>query len=297
MTDHIDLIIPVYLNQRIVFDLLAMLEGGISHVTRVASIQQKTEAEEQKYGASFGLSKALSSLFSINVSGGRQKSGESTEACQSDEERIHTPASLFFRLRQQMIQRKLVSISNGAAIPSISDWIEFGATMTPNPVVNLMDTTLSVLDIFEPFADQAKSGKSHQKQPSFPSKNQMQSQMKVLRESFTAGAAIDLVAKVLNSDRQVLVTLETAYLNDPKMLDLADGTFRVLGKVTRVVSAGEGISLLRKSALAAMPQEAFAKVFGNLAAGVNAPALNSDSFTNTELSGPTFQVIPIAIYA
>lgn len=51
-------IIPVYLNQRIVFDLLAMLEGGLCHVTRVVSAENKTGQNHRRYGAEFGLSKA-----------------------------------------------------------------------------------------------------------------------------------------------------------------------------------------------------------------------------------------------
>jgi hypothetical protein len=37
-----DLIIPVYLNQRIVFDLVAMLQGGIAAVTQVSQTQKES---------------------------------------------------------------------------------------------------------------------------------------------------------------------------------------------------------------------------------------------------------------
>ena len=42
----LELIIPVYLNQRIVFDMIAMLQGGIATVTRICSAELESGREE-----------------------------------------------------------------------------------------------------------------------------------------------------------------------------------------------------------------------------------------------------------
>ena len=95
-----ELIIPVYLNQRIVFDMTAMLQCGIAKVTRIISTELSSDTDKQQYGATFGLNKALSTLLRIDVSGNRQKRKEDSLGTQTNEERVHTPASMFQMLRR-----------------------------------------------------------------------------------------------------------------------------------------------------------------------------------------------------
>lgn len=69
MTDKkLDLIIPVYLNQKLVFDLLAMLKGGISTVTQISSSTENSSNVSGKASSKFGLSEALSTLFKVDLS-------------------------------------------------------------------------------------------------------------------------------------------------------------------------------------------------------------------------------------
>jgi hypothetical protein len=95
----------------------------------VASAENKLAQDERRYGAEFGLSKALASLLSINVSGARKWASESTEATQKDEERIHTPASLFYRLRNQLTSEGLLKGLCGSDAPKEHDLVEFIASM------------------------------------------------------------------------------------------------------------------------------------------------------------------------
>ena len=52
-----NMIIPAYLNQRIVFDFIAMLQDGLSTVTRITSVNSTANEDRKLYGASFGLTK------------------------------------------------------------------------------------------------------------------------------------------------------------------------------------------------------------------------------------------------
>jgi len=69
MAQSPDLILPVYLNQRLAFDLVAMLQGGIATVTRVSEAERETERSSAEVAGGFGLSQALSSLLKVNLSG------------------------------------------------------------------------------------------------------------------------------------------------------------------------------------------------------------------------------------
>ena len=121
--------------------------------------------------------------------------------------------------------------------------------------------------------------------------------MDAFSTSLKLGNTIDLTANNLESGHEAVVTLETEYLNDPLMSDLADGKFHVVGKVIRSFEdKNESISLIRKTALSKMPESVREQFFGALSAlgtdkGFDIPALRWN------ISGPAIQIIPIAIYA
>jgi hypothetical protein len=290
------LLIPVYLNQRIVFDLLAMLEGGISHVTRVASAVEETNADERRYGAEFGLSKALASLLSISVSGDRKQARSTGEEVKKEEERIHTPASLFYRLRNRLIDEGQLHRIGDDYSPRVHDLVEFRAAMIRNPIVQTLDSFLSLMTMAAALSAQGSHSRSKRRQPKHDHEPIVK-QMEAFRQTLEGGATVDMVAKGIDGKLRAVVTLEIEYLNDPGMADLVDGQFIVVGMVTRTVAAGEGaISLVRRSALNIMPRsnlEDLTPGFGSLSAeqGFNLPEIR------WELPGPAFQVIPVAVYA
>ena len=78
------------------------------------------------------------------------------------------------------------------------------------------------------------------------------------------------------------------------MNDTIDGTFRVFGKATRVISDdNEKISLLRRTALGKFGN--FAKELAPMMEGMQESGFSGP--IETEISGPTMQVIPIAIFS
>lgn len=106
----------------------------------------------------------------------------------------------------------------------------------------------------------------------------------------------DLTTPALLSGHRCLITLETQYLNDQSMSDLVDGTFKVVGKVIRVIEEGKGaISLNRKTAIGRLPissLDGLKQIFkqGQLQ-NYNLPEFE------WEIPGPVIQVLPIAIFA
>ncbi len=290
-----DLIIPVYLNQRIVFDLLAMREGGISHITKVVSSQETSDSEQRRYGSEFGLSKALSSLLSISVSGDRTKSKENEVSTRRDEERVHTPASLFYRLRSQLLQDGVLRQVKENTQVELHQIVEFKAELRRSPLIETIDSMTSLFEMAVLFDDQKQPQKGQPKPHGKGKSESILDQMRSFGEKLRSGDTVDLVAEGIRSDTRALITLETEYLNDPTMADLVDGSFKITGKVIRMVDENSSISLLRKSALSMMPQgilDQMFDAFGTLAKkeGFNIPAAERD------LRGPAFQVLPIAIF-
>lgn len=288
-----DLIIAVYLNQRVVFDLMAMLQDGMSTVTRISSSESNKGSDTQRYGAAFGLSQALSSLLKIDVSGERAKTREGTSGIEKSEERVHTPSSLFQKLRSILKAQNKIVLVDAKYKPQAGDIVEFSASLKRNPLVQVMDTFSQIFDMALAFSDQPQ--KSSKKSP-LNDFAKLKSQIKSFSEMLKAGDTIDLVSDGLACGHKAVVTLDEEYLNDPTMADLVDGQFKVVGKVIRAISDPSGsVNLLRKGAVGAMNKQILEAAFEHLTTDVSA------SFDlpkiEWEIQGPVIQVVPIAIFA
>lgn len=292
------LIVPVYLNQRLVFDLLAMLQGGISTVTAINKTENVNSQNSEQAKASFGLNAAFSSLLKIDLSGEKGSQKSKSDAKSVSEERVHTPASLFYQLRNILIEEKILVKMNDTSHPKSGDIVEFEATLNKNPIVETIDSLSEMLKIVVMFDDTPKVQPNKSgKQSQVSGYEKLRQQMDAFSTSLKVGNTIDLTANNLESGHEAVVTLETEYLNDPLMSDLADGKFHVVGKVIRSFEdKNESISLIRKTALSKMPESVREQFFGALSAlgtdkGFDIPALRWN------ISGPAIQIIPIAIYA
>ena len=130
-----DLIIPVYLNQRIVFDLVAMLEGGIAAVTQVSQTQSSSGNFTGEVSSTFGLSQALSSLLRVDLSAKAAGGVAGQTGKTRSEERIHTPASLFMALRARLREKKFIVDDKAEAAFKPGDIVEFSAVLQRNPLL------------------------------------------------------------------------------------------------------------------------------------------------------------------
>ena len=286
-----DLVVPVYLNQRIVFDLVAMLQGGISRVTRVFEEHSSIKQVEGEVGATAGLNKALSSLLRIDFSSKIAGTGGRGSAESRSEERVHTPVSLFFTLRKIMQERNFINDDLSIGEVSSGDFLEFSASLKRNPIIETMDSIQELMDLASAFTipEKKSSAKGEAKK--------ILKQIRSFNETLKAGDTLDLITDILPSEQRCVLTLEVQYLNDPAMSDLVDGTFRVLGKVIRYVGeAEEPISLVRKTALSKIPKAMRKQLLESLA------ELSKDQefeFPEIywEVEGPAIHVLPIAIFA
>jgi len=157
-----DLIIPVYLNQRIVFDLVAMLQGGIAAVTQVSQMQKISETTSAEATGTFGLGKALSSLLRIDFSGKGARAAGSESKATSSEERIHTPASMFIHLRALLREQEFLTQESETMKPHAGSIIEFSAILRRNPLLETLDWLIESLELFKPFEEKQPKGKAKQ---------------------------------------------------------------------------------------------------------------------------------------
>jgi hypothetical protein len=163
-------------------------------------------------------------------------------------------------------------------------------------VIEVIDALHQMMSMAVLFTEPEHPTGKHQKGSKAVHKKNPVEQIEQFREMLRTGDTIDLTTGPLRSGHRAVVTVESQYLNDPSMGDLVDGTFTVVGKVTRVLSGDEGaVSLIRKTALGRLPSSVLDQSFEGLNAlsslqGFSLPRIE------WEIAAPVVQILPVAIY-
>ena len=293
-----DLPIALYLNQRLTFDVLASMENGFSHF----STEHKTSSGETSKGLSGGTQIGISNVFAIlgvrfgaDVHASREEGQSQSKS--TTEERVHTPASLFAKLRRDLRGRCLVrDISNFSELSAIQpgDFVEFEATLRKSPLIELLSTFAELIPLMEGLnAGGGSKTSANQRKQAKSESDAVLKQVKALLSTVTADGSQDFLAE-LDTMRFVLTT-EQNYFIDATMNDVIDGTFRVFGKATRVIPGEKegSINLLRKTAIGKLG--GVADKLGTAMERFKDSGF--DGALETEVAGPTMQVIPIAIFS
>ena len=296
-----DLPITLYLNQRLTFDLLASLEDGFSRVTSIHTTSAGASSTELSGEGKLGLSNVFA-LVGIEFGGrgsGSRSSGQSHNES-TTEQIVHTPTSLFARLRRELHQTGIVrEVSEASSLSTVShsDFVEFEATLKRNPLDEMfgMFSKMAPLMDLSNKSDQARTQASNRRRDKGRQKKGDSSFKKEVDSIYGAisdGKAQDLIARL--EDMQVVLTCEQSYFIDPSMNDVIDGRFRVFGKATRVISveSGETINLLRRA-----PFGKFIHKIPDFQNGFSEFEELGQGPMQTEISAPAMQVVPIAIFS
>ena len=306
-----DLPVTLYLNQRLTFDALAALEDGFSHFSTVQTSSSGKTSTEIGGEAQLGANNVFAFL-GVKLRGKGSRQTDRNQAETTIDEIVHTPASLFARLRKDLSERSLVRLPSGALHLSEirpGDFVEFEAQLRKNPLVEFLSAFSQLIPLMELFAEQPEEQPTPQRQRKGNKGGQQQGRKRGQSEFQKVGKQVDAILSVLTTaqsqdviaeagDMRVLLTTDQNYFVDPTMNDLIDGTFRVFGKATRIIPehSEERIRLLRQSA---------AGQFGSLVDGLSDMMvqsaedadLNFQGSSETEIRGPAMQVIPIAIFS
>jgi len=103
------LIVPIYINEKIVLDMLAILEDGFSMVSQINYTEHKESNSSQNIDANASTSATiLSKLLKMDVSGELNHSGNKGENESITKEKVHTNVSLLSKFRQLQLQSHIL---------------------------------------------------------------------------------------------------------------------------------------------------------------------------------------------
>ena len=139
-----DLPVVEYLNQRIVFDLLATVEGGFSQVENVTSTAGRRDGSEALLSGELGSSNIFA-LIGVKLGASLRGAKETSSTDAVEREVVHTPTSLFARLREYLTDERLV-VAATAAVPGA--FVEFEAKLRKNPLLDAMEGIVGIVRMF-----------------------------------------------------------------------------------------------------------------------------------------------------
>jgi len=296
-----DLCIPIYLNQQVVFDLLAVFDDGFSRLSTIKTSTGETETNKYGMGGSIGVSNAFA-LLGVSFSGERDKEKGLQRQTEISQEKVHTPTSLFVKLKLKLQDRRLVrKIDSSEALVKLSsgDFVEYKAILRQNPLIDTLENVKKLMEMATLFASESARANAP-KQKATRSQNQtalITRQLDGMLSALTQSNSIELVGELVDAPgAKSVLTSKLEFFSAGTASEIIDGEFHVLGKVTRVIQrdAPESINLLRKTAFGRLDQKLF-EGFAEAIAGAEEAGLHSPEFV-TEIKGPALLVVPIAIY-
>jgi hypothetical protein len=276
-----------------------MMERGFSRLETVT--RKRVEGHETGAGAGgevgFG---NVFGLLSVKLGGSRTRQERAEGGEEVSSERVHTPNSLFARMRERLFEEGRVERLLANASPG--SFVEATMRLEKNPLLESLEALASILSIATIFQSSSPGGGGKQQgrrrtQPR-SEEEQMLGQMNDLVTQLNTGQVVDLIATPsAESEANVILTLDMAYATDPSLSDLIDGEYSVLGKVTRSIPAGdeETINLLRKTSFGPLQASVLDQLKGAFEEiqddGIALPPLK------TEIEPPVIQILPIAVFA
>ena len=242
MNKH-NLNVPIYLNQKIVFDLLASINNGFSQVTKLKTASNIEGGVNGGIDSDLG-NKNIFTLLGVNLKG-KVEGGKSQE---QEQEKVHTPASLFNCLKSELFNEKVVKkVHNEKDFNNIQsgDFVEVSGYIKLNPLVSVMKNMSNVMELFTVLQSDG-TGKNAKKENKENKK--IVGQMKAFTESLQNKGMVDLICESEDNYKfsSVLPVYQDYFFNE-NMNEIMEGKFKVLGKVTKVCKEDSKIDLLRNT--------------------------------------------------
>lgn len=289
------LIIPVYINEKIVLDMLAIMEDGFSTVSQVNYTEHIEKNSSKKLEAAASTSATiLSKLLKIDVSGEISQIGNDGKDTNVVKEKVHTNVSLLSKFRNFLIDKKILKSELDFSKIEVGDFIEVDGELQKNPLINYMDIFVDIFRLADIFTEEPQLGSKNQ------AKNQKQQDSKIVKQikSFSDELKHSGTIDFILSDEKgsVVLSAQEQYLANDNISEILGGHFKVLGKVIFICKdENEYIDLLRKTTLSVLSEEMLEEMFSGLK-NSDTEQFNLPELV-TKINGPAAIVIPVAIYA
>ena len=292
------LIIPVYLNEKTVLDMLAIIEDGFSMVSEVTSSSQEASSTTGKLSGGVSTKAILDKLLKIQLDGNFQKDKALSSEVGTKLEKVHTNVSLLSKFRSALIDGNLLAYKAGDELDiskiNAGDFIELEGQLQKNPMIDIMEKFVDVLRMAEIFSDKPQLGNKKSSSEKKTTDNAIIRQMQSFLDELKHTGTVDFILE--STGGTAVLSAQEQYLSNDNISEIIGGTFKVLGKVIRVCKENEdGINLLRKTTLNVLDENSLNQFLSMF----KAEELSQFNLPDVRfvIDAPSAIIIPVAIYA
>ncbi len=290
---HTQLMVPVYINEKIVLDMLAIIEDGFSMVSQVNSSEQK-ESTSGQIGSVNATTSLLNKLLKIDLKGDISHTGNVEESENISKEKVHTNVSLLSKFRTTLESEKLLDTTSDISNTKIGSFIELEGELQKNPLIDYMDKIIDMFRMVDIFSDEPDLGNKKNASLQKKKESQIIKQIKEFSAELKHSGTIDFILS--GSNGTIVLSAQEQYLANDNISEIIGGKFKILGKVIAICKdSSESIDLLRKTTLSVLTDEILADFFA-VFKNDDMKQFNLPELV-TKIKGPAMIVIPIAIYA
>ncbi len=290
-----ELVIPIYVNEKIVLDMLAIIEDGFSTVSQVNYTEHSENSSSKKIEAGISTSATiLSKLLKIDVGGEISHDNSNGENRNISQERIHTNVSLLSKFRSLLVEEKILKSDFDIKKIKIGDFIEVEGELQKSPLIDCMDKFIEMFHLAEIFEQKPPVGGRTQAKEQAQQNANILKQIKAFVEELKNSGTIDFILS--DSNGTVVLSAQEQYLSNDNISEILGGRFKILGKVIAVhKEETDEIDLLRKTSLSVLNED----VINGVLSGFKTKDLEQFNLPElkTKIVGPSLIVIPVAIYA
>lgn len=289
------LIVPIYINEKTVLDMLAILEDGFSMVSQVNYTEHTENKTSQKAEASINTSASiLSKLLKINIAGEVAHDGNKEKDNSVEKEKVHTNVSLLSKFRSYLVSEGIMKTGFSLDDVEIGDFVELEGELQKNPLINYLDIFLDLFRLADIFSEKPSLGDKTKAKNQKQQDSEIVKKIQALAGELKHSGTIDFVLS--DSKCTAVLSAQEQYLTNDNISEIIGGRFKVLGKVISVCrDEDESIDLLRKTTLSFFSEAYICEILSGFK-NIDLSQLNLPEL-KTKITGPAIMVIPIAIYA
>ena len=285
-----DFILPLYLNQRFVYDILAIKNDGFTEFYEIKDKKEENDEIDSKVNANFGCNNDFS-LIKAGVDAELEASMTTDNNNEKTYKRTHTPTSLFMQVYQYLQDNnKIVKLESKEDLQNISsgEFVEIKSNIEINTIVEFFETFSKVINITDAFLGFSNiDNKKSNNNPLLQLKKPVDNIIKVLE---TENDKVKYGICRLG-DKEIVLKLNKEYFINSDYSEIKNGEFRIIGKVMEIIPEGEKVLLNRENAVGLYDPKMFEQVKEALK---TIPNINIQEFKD-EVDGLTCIIMPIAI--
>ena len=286
-----DFILPLYLNQRFVYDILAIKNDGFTEFFEIKDKIGNSNEQDANIKATLGTNNDFA-LIQANLDGEINTKTSNDNNNEKSYKKTHTPTSLFMQVYQYLNEnKKFTKLENLSDIVTVDsgDFVEIKSNIELNTIVEFFETLDKVIDITEAFSSFSSidSKKTIKRSPLSNMKKPIENTLKALvNENNNVKYGICKL-----EEKELVVKLNKDYFINSDYSEIKNGKFKIIGKVLEIIPEGESILLNRENAVGLYNPNTFKEVKESLN---SIPNINFQEFKDT-VQGKTIVIMPIAI--